>query len=256
MPVRMRWRPSPTATKSRSSPGAQADMGPATAFAPRRMALKAGSGSATCGAHGLPSRRHPPRPLRRLRVPRCRARSNPKLPGAGSASARTEEGGISAMGGRVPAVLGRSGMELFVEPSVRALIADQLGVGTEELVAEVSLRDELAADSLDLVELAMALEAEFAIVVPERTLDQMRTYGDLVQATGLLIRTRCEEEAGGAERPLRMWVRITPPAGGSAGTLERTGWLTPYTAETVAEDALRAGDGARLELTVAASTVE
>jgi len=50
-------------------------------------------------------------------------------------------------------------------------------------------------------------------------------------------------------------VRITPPAGGSAGTLDRTGWLTPYTAETVAEDALRAGDGARLELTVAASTM-
>ncbi|TMA62376.1 MAG: acyl carrier protein [Deltaproteobacteria bacterium] len=120
----------------------------------------------------------------------------------------------------------------------------------------VSLRDELAADSLDLVELAMALEAEFAIVVPERILDQVRTYGDLVQATGLLIRTRCEEEAGGAERPLHMWVRITPRAGRSAGTLERTGWLTPYTAETVAEDALRAGDGARLELTVAASTVE
>ena len=147
-------------------------------------------------------------------------------------------------------------MEEFVEADVRRLVADHLGVGTEELVAEVSLRDELAADSLDLVELAMALEAEFAIVVPERTLDQVRTYGDLVQATGLLIRTRCEEEAGGAERPLRMWVRITPPAGGSAGTLERTGWLTPYTAETVAEDALRAGDGARLELTVAASTVE
>src|SRR5207237_857896 len=83
---------------------------------------------------------------------------------------------------------------------------------------------------------------EFAIVVPERILDQVRTYGDLVQATGLLIRTRCEEEAGGAERPLRMWVRITPPAGGSAGTLDRTGWLTPYTAETVAQDALRARD--------------
>src|SRR5207249_10468061 len=160
------------------------------------------------------------------------------------------------MSGRVPAVLGRSGMELFVEPSVRDLVADHLGVGVEELVSGVSLRDELAADSLDLVELAMALEAEFGIVVPERILDQVRTYGDLVQATGLLIRTRCEEGAGGAERPLHMWGRITPRAGGSAGTLERTGWLTPYTAETVAEDARRAGDGARLEVTVAASTVE
>ena len=62
-------------------------------------------------------------------------------------------------------------------------------------------------------------------------------------------------EARGAELPLRLWVRITPPAGASAGTLERTGWLTPYTAETVAEDVLRAGNGARLEVTVAARTM-
>ena len=146
-------------------------------------------------------------------------------------------------------------MEEFVEAHVQRLVADCLGVGIEELVSEVSLRDDLAADSLDLVELAMALEAEFAIVVPERILDQVRTYGDLVQATGVLIRTRCEAEARGAELPLRIWVRITPPAGASAGALERTGWLTPYTAETVAEDALRAGNGARLEVTVAARTM-
>src|SRR5213594_4379101 len=248
MPVRMPWRPSPTATRSRSSPGGHAGRAPATAFAPRVMASKGGSGSATCGARSLPSRRHPPRPLRRLRVPRCRARSNPKLPGAGSASARTEEGGISAMGRRIPAVLGRSGMELFVEPSVRALIADHLGVGVEELVPGVSLRDDLAADSLDLVELAMALEAEFGIVVPERILDRVRTYGDLVQATGLLIHARREAEVRAAEPPLRMWARVLPPAGESGRRLERSGWLTPYTAEAIAEDAVRAGHGARLEV--------
>jgi len=146
-------------------------------------------------------------------------------------------------------------MEEFVEADVRRVVADCLGVGSEELGSEISLRDDLAADSLDLVELAMALEAEFAIVISERILDRVRTYGDLVETTGVLVQRRCEAEAAGAERPLRMWVRITPPAGGSAGTLERTGWLTPYTAETVAEDALRAGKGAQLEVTVAASTV-
>src|SRR6266699_6024138 len=157
------------------------------------------------------------------------------------------------MSGRVPAVLGRSGMELFVEPSVRALIADHLGVGVEELVPGVSLRDDLAADSLDLVELTMALEAEFGIVVPERVLDRVRTCGDLVQATGLLIRARRAAEARAAEPPLRTWARVRSPAGESGGSLERTGWLTPYAAETIAEDAVRAGHGARLELTVAAS---
>ena len=89
-----------------------------------------------------------------------------------------------------PAGLGKWGMDEFVEPHVRRLVAGHLGVGVEELVSGVSLRDDLAADSLDLVELAVALEGEFAIVVPERILDEVRTFGDLVRATGLLIHTR------------------------------------------------------------------
>ena len=159
------------------------------------------------------------------------------------------------MSGRLPAVLGRWGMELFVEPSVRGLVADHLGVGVEELVAGVSLRDDLAADSLDLVELAMALEAEFGIVVPEHILDRVRTYGDLVRATGLLIRARRAAEVRAAKPPLGTWARVVlPPAGEPGGNLERAGWLTPYAAETIAEDAVRAGHGARLELTVAESS--
>src|SRR2546428_6763270 len=158
------------------------------------------------------------------------------------------------MGGCIRAVLGRWGMELFVEPSVRGLVADHLGVGVEELVGGVSLRDDLAADSLDLVELAIALEAEFGIVVPERILDRVRTYGDLVRATGLLIRARRAAEVRAAEPPLRMWARVLRPAGESGGSLERAGWLTPYAAETIAEDAVRAGHRAGPELTVAART--
>src|SRR5205823_14836013 len=92
------------------------------------------------------------------------------------------------MSGRVPAVLGRSGMELFVEPSVRALIADHLGVGVEELVPGVYLRDDLAADSLDLVELTMTLEAEFAHVETERTHHHVHNYIDHVHATDHISR--------------------------------------------------------------------
>jgi acyl carrier protein len=145
-------------------------------------------------------------------------------------------------------------MEEFVEPSVRRLVADHLGVGAEDLAAGVSLRDELAADSLDLLELAMALEAQFAIVVPERILDQVRTYGDLIEATGLLVRARLEIETRAVESPPRIWARIVPAPGESGGTLERSGWLDPYTAQTIAEDAMRAGRRTRLEVTVAAST--
>ena len=45
----------------------------------------------------------------------------------------------------------------------------------------------LAADSLDLVALALAVEGEFAVVVPDRILDEVRTFGDLVRAVGLLM---------------------------------------------------------------------
>ncbi len=150
-----------------------------------------------------------------------------------------------------PMGLGRWGMEEFVEPRVRRLVAEHLGLGVEELAAAVSLRDELAADSLDLVELAMALEAEFAIVVPDRILDQVRSYGDLVDATGLLVRARGEAETCETKSPVRIWARLVPPTHASSGRLEYADWLTPYIAETIAAAALRAGVGARLELTVA-----
>lgn len=80
-----------------------------------------------------------------------------------------------------------TGMDEFVEPHVRRLVAEQLAVGIEELVFDVSLRDDLAADSLDLVALALAVEGEFAVVVPDRILDEVRTFGDLVRAVGRLM---------------------------------------------------------------------
>ena len=92
-----------------------------------------------------------------------------------------------------------------VEPHVRRLVAEQLAVGVEELVSDVSLRDDLAVDSLDLVELALALEAEFAVVVPERILDEVRTFGDLVHTIALLIDARGEAEPRGAESAPRTW---------------------------------------------------
>ena len=144
-------------------------------------------------------------------------------------------------------------MRAPMELTVRRLVADHLGVGVGELGSEVSLRDDLAADSLDLVELAMALEAAFAIEVPQPILERVRSFGDLIRATDLLIGARCEAESRGAESPTRIWARIVPGAGRPGGTVERTAWLTPYVVETIAEDAMRAGPGSRLELTVAGS---
>jgi hypothetical protein len=48
-----------------------------------------------------------------------------------------------------------------------------------------------------------------------------------------------------------VWTSLVPPEGAPRATVQRAGWLTPVLAETIAEDALRAGTGARLDVTVA-----
>ena len=50
----------------------------------------------------------------------------------------------------------------------------------------------------------------------------------------------------------RILARIVPPTGNRTTILHRAEWLTPYSAQTIAEDALRAGRGARLDVTVPA----
>ena len=114
--------------------------------------------------------------------------------------------------GGIPESPATWGTDEFVEPYVRCLVAEYLGVGVEELASHVSLREDMAADSLDLIELAVALEGEFAIVVPETVIEDVRTYGDLVRATAGLMRARCAE-TGEAEPPARVWLRPNPATG-------------------------------------------
>jgi acyl carrier protein len=64
---------------------------------------------------------------------------------------------------------------------VQAIIGEQLGVKAEELVPEANLLDDLGADSLDVVELTMALEEEFSIQVPDDDLENIRTVKDTVE---------------------------------------------------------------------------
>lgn len=146
----------------------------------------------------------------------------------------------------------------FVEPRVRRVVADQLGVNAEELTTNVSLTEDLAVDSLDLLELALVLEVELGITIPESTIDGLRTYGDLLDAVQALTRRRREAEAIAAMpvAPALVWARVVSARGDSCGDIQRTGPLTPYTAETIAEDALRAGRGAKLEVAVPATVTD
>ena len=58
------------------------------------------------------------------------------------------------------------------------LTADTLGANAAEITAETSIMDDLHADSLDLFELAMALEEEFSVEIPSEDLTQITTVGD------------------------------------------------------------------------------
>lgn len=68
----------------------------------------------------------------------------------------------------------------MVFEKVKNIVADQLGVDATEITAESSFIEELGADSLDVVELIMALETEFDIEIPEEEAENVSTVGDVV----------------------------------------------------------------------------
>jgi acyl carrier protein len=68
-----------------------------------------------------------------------------------------------------------------VEEKVKSIIAEQLGVKQEEIKPESSFIDDLGADSLDTVELVMALEEEFGIEIPDEDAEKMTSVGEAIK---------------------------------------------------------------------------
>jgi len=63
----------------------------------------------------------------------------------------------------------------------KSIIAEQLGVKPEEVTPEASFIDDLGADSLDTVELVMALEEEFGIEIPDEDAEKMTKVADAIK---------------------------------------------------------------------------
>lgn len=63
---------------------------------------------------------------------------------------------------------------------VKSIIAEQLSLGEDEIKMESSFVDDLGADSLDVVELIMALEEEFDLEIPDEAAEKVSTVGDVV----------------------------------------------------------------------------
>ena len=71
-------------------------------------------------------------------------------------------------------------MEKTVERRVIEIIVEQLGVSEEEVTMEASFIDDLGADSLDLVELIMAMEEEFSLEISDADAEKILTVQDVV----------------------------------------------------------------------------
>ena len=70
---------------------------------------------------------------------------------------------------------------MAVAEKIKSIIAEQLGVKPEEVTPEASFIDDLGADSLDTVELIMALEEEFSVEIPDEDAEKMTTVGDAIK---------------------------------------------------------------------------
>ncbi len=70
---------------------------------------------------------------------------------------------------------------MSIEARVRSIIADQLGISEEEIKPESKFIEDLGADSLDIVELIMAMEEEFQTEIPDEEAEKIRSVGDAIE---------------------------------------------------------------------------
>jgi len=70
---------------------------------------------------------------------------------------------------------------MSTEARVRSIIADQLGLAEEDIKPESKFIEDLSADSLDIVELIMAMEEEFQVEIPDEEAEKIRTVGDAIE---------------------------------------------------------------------------
>lgn len=73
------------------------------------------------------------------------------------------------------------GKAMSVEDRIKKIIAEQLGVEEDEVAENASFVEDLGADSLDTVELVMALEEEFDVEIPDEDAEKIQTVGRAIE---------------------------------------------------------------------------
>ena len=69
----------------------------------------------------------------------------------------------------------------MVFEKIKEMLAEQLEVDKSELTMDTNMAKDLEADSLDVVELLMAIEDEFGVEIPEEEIENIKTIGDLTE---------------------------------------------------------------------------
>ncbi len=64
---------------------------------------------------------------------------------------------------------------------IKTILAEQLGANEADMTMETNIAKDLGADSLDVVELLVAIEDEFSVEVPDEEIENIKTIGDLVE---------------------------------------------------------------------------
>ncbi|MBI4237109.1 MAG: acyl carrier protein [Deltaproteobacteria bacterium] len=76
-----------------------------------------------------------------------------------------------------------------VERRVREIVAEQLGIAEDEILPSSSFQEDLGADSLDIVELVMAMEEEFGIEISEGDAEGIETVQELIEDIATRLET-------------------------------------------------------------------
>lgn len=72
-------------------------------------------------------------------------------------------------------------LEKEIFQKLKSIVVEQLGVNDENVTMEATFVDDLAADSLDIVELVMTIEEEFDLEIPDSDTEKIVTIGDVVK---------------------------------------------------------------------------
>ena len=71
--------------------------------------------------------------------------------------------------------------EKTIEQKVKDIIVEQLGVNPDQVTSDAKFIEDLGADSLDTVELVMALEEEFGQEIPDEEAEKLQSVGDVIK---------------------------------------------------------------------------